>query len=476
MFSFYDIPCLTILAICGALVYLTRITRDIVARNHNEPPPLSYWIPYLGNAMAFARNYSEIYNLISKRNLGRAGSLTLMGQRVYVFTSAKDVSSVYRDSSLRFEPLVLWGLRVVFGLSKESEKILLDESNGPESGPLFQYSPFFHNALSEGPNTNDFALVFLERLASQFIQFDKRLACQPKGIDSDLLEWARRFIGTASTQALMGDHIFQCEPDLLKYSWQFERDLPTLQAALPYFLARAQYANREKIVNAFMKFHQSSKADKKSTFWWLDATENLAASGGMSPRDVGVLIFGIWIAVSSNTNLTAFWLLLHIISTPGLANAIRTETGEIFANSDVLDTDALVTCPLLRSVHNETLRHYSTAASRRLATEDTIIGNYTVRQGGVIVCPNRLQHMDAQIWGADVDAFIPDRFKRKASENIYRGEEGWLRPFGGGKSLCPGRHYANKSILAFVASCLHRYNFTLVKGESLPAPNLSMSD
>jgi cytochrome P450 len=62
-------------------------------------------------------------------------------------------------------------------------------------------------------------------------------------------------------------------------------------------------------------------------------------------------------------------------------------------------------------------------------------------------------HFDPQIWGSDSTKIQPNRF----NENAKLAKSPSYRPWGGGHTLCPGRLFARRSINAFVAILLSRY-------------------
>jgi cytochrome P450 len=81
--------------------------------------------------------------------------------------------------------------------------------------------------------------------------------------------------------------------------------------------------------------------------------------------------------------------------------------------------------------------------------------------------PQRQLHFDTRVFGVDIEKFRADRFV----ENAKLSRNASFRPFGGGATLCPGRHLAKQTSLAFVALLLHRYDVTLdPPGQSFPIP------
>lgn len=114
------------------------------------------------------------------------------------------------------------------------------------------------------------------------------------------------------------------------------------------------------------------------------------------------------------------------------------------------------TCPLFHSVYTETLRLVSSTVSVRVVDEVTTnVGGYTLHKGAKVFCPARPLQISNEFWGNEAQRFIPDRFVERPSE----GSGMKMRPFGGGPTLCPGRHFAAAEVKAFVAGALMRFDF-----------------
>ncbi|PVI04820.1 cytochrome P450 [Periconia macrospinosa] len=70
--------------------------------------------------------------------------------------------------------------------------------------------------------------------------------------------------------------------------------------------------------------------------------------------------------------------------------------------------------------------------------------------------PIRELHYDSDFWGADTESLNPKRF---VNSNLSKSHS--YRPWGGGHTLCPGRHLARRSANIFVAILLCKYNVTV---------------
>ncbi|KAE9389368.1 cytochrome P450 [Gymnopus androsaceus JB14] len=453
-------------------LFLLRLYRQWKAKVCNEPPLIPYWIPYIGNAIAFGINQTKLFASASSVSPEkRIASMTLMGHRVYVVTRTKDVAAVYRAQELQFEPMIVWGLGTMFGLSKEAQSLLEKEPCGPNSSLIFQSNPFFHRVLSKGEDLDTFSERFLFSIMDQLNLLENTIHSSPnQRLEVDLIQWVRTCIGTATTTAFLGPEFLLHTPDLLKWNWKFESDISTFQSQYPRMMAREAYQNRERLIQVFLNAYKARDADLKDAVWWLRQAQIMSADGGMKDRDIAIMTLGTWTATANNNNLMAFWFVLNCVLHPGLVDSLRQETGKSLDTP--LDMDRIAQRPLLSSVLNETMRHYSTASSNRRATKDVVIAGYTLRKGSVVMCPVQLHHFDVVVWGEDAKEFVPTRFVREE----WKGDENLIRPFGGGKSLCPGRFFAINSITAFTALLLDKFNIIVAAEQTIPTVSKSASN
>jgi cytochrome P450 len=92
--------------------------------------------------------------------------------------------------------------------------------------------------------------------------------------------------------------------------------------------------------------------------------------------------------------------------------------------------------------------------SVREVMEDTYLDQWLLKKGAMLQMPSRVIHQDPALWGDDVEEFNPRRFLAENKQN--RAKDVCFRAFGGGKTLCPGRHFATNEVLAVVAVFIAR--------------------
>lgn len=190
---------------------------------------------------------------------------------------------------------------------------------------------------------------------------------------------------------------------------------------------------------------------------------------GLSNENNARALLGSILAIVGNTIPTTFWLLLSIYSKPSLLVEIRAEL-EATADKPLppsklsLDLGAIrEKCPILISTYDEVLRMTSGIATVRYTNEDTLLQNrWLLKKGAQVQMPTAFIHADPITWGADADIFDHTRFLKSrvlAKEQKARRTAAF-RPFGGGTTLCPGRHFATYEILTFAASVLLAFDMT----------------
>lgn len=86
----------------------------------------------------------------------------------------------------------------------------------------------------------------------------------------------------------------------------------------------------------------------------------------------------------------------------------------------------------------------------------------TVSRGNTILIPSSVQHSSSLAWGPNTDQFCYKRFVKEPG--LKKHNPVAFRAFGGGATLCPGRHFASTEILAFASVFLLRFDVRPVQG------------
>lgn len=252
---------------------------------------------------------------------------------------------------------------------------------------------------------------------------------------------------------------------------------------LPTFIAPKAYRGRAAIKDAFAQYYIDGHDKGASSL--IRSHVSSCKKWGFGDDDIANFEVSTLFLATTNTVSTSFWLLSYILSDPSLVAEIRAEvetvvtrrksetTSEEFAfiESPLFQSR----CPLLVSTFHETLRLVGAATSVRSVVSSATLSSpnsqvsYSLSSPAVIQLPSGITHSSTSIWGPDADVFNPARFltSTKASldkETKRKQAQGYF-PFGGGKHLCPGRHFATTEILSFVAAIILGFE---VEGSRVP--------
>jgi cytochrome P450 len=186
--------------------------------------------------------------------------------------------------------------------------------------------------------------------------------------------------------------------------------------------------------------------------------------------DAGVL-FGL----SSNAIPAASWMLLHILDPNGGKTVLPRLLKELQSarDGDEINVPQLVSLPLFQSILQEVLRLYTDMlvvrdlpAELQLPARDG--KSLLFRKGDLVLAPSWIEQRGEEEWsGPSSEVFYAERFLKRDPETgresfTMDGTAGKLFPFGGGKTICPGRVFAKQEILGCVATVLLNYDIEAV--------------
>jgi hypothetical protein len=384
-----------------------------------------------------------------------------------VVTSPDLVREIQRNTkTLSFSPAILPAIRRMLGFDDDGMKLISHKSE-TEDGFFGEMHRIQKASLGLGTAS-------LEQLnkgvREQLIGFLNHVPDQQTVY---LYAWLRRLFTKANTTACFGPlNPFDKYPELEDTFWyvpsrttyiparltpcrDWEENVKILLLGLPKILAPRSYTTahktRQKLVDAFLEYLDEGGCDGSASF--IKDLYELGARRGLSNENSARALIGSVLAIISNTIPTSFWLLAYVYSRPTLLTAVREEIARTMYRKDsdevnkVLSLDAAQArdrCPLFVSSYND---------------------KYLLTKGCSIQMPTAFIHEDPASWGADAADFRPDRFlKTKSTREEQTKRATAFRPFGGGNTLCPGRHFAFNEIITFVGTMVMGFDLAPIGG------------
>lgn len=237
--------------------------------------------------------------------------------------------------------------------------------------------------------------------------------------------------------------------------------IPLLYGVLPNLTARPYVQAREALVRAFVRYYEEDGPTNSDASPLIQDHYRIHSSNHVPLEDMARLEVAISVAIISNTMPASFWLIYHIFSDPVVLEDCRKELSEGVRTHDGVHTIDITyvknQCPIFLSTFQETFRIHSTSVASRVVLEDHVLnGQYLLKKGGVVLIPASVQHNLDSAWGSNVDKFYHKRFLQQSRGKRYNPVA--FRAFGGGSTLCPGRHFVATEILAFGALFTLRFD------------------
>jgi cytochrome P450 len=273
---------------------------------------------------------------------------------------------------------------------------------------------------------------------------------------------------------------------------------PLVLGFLPSIMARTAYLARFKVKQALKPYYAACHDQEVEASDFVRLRSRLLRSYDLPLDELAQNEVSIMLAATTNTVPTLFWFVVHVFLRKDLVEELRDEvskalglskerpsrSGKLVISIPFAKIEAA--CPLLASCYRESVRLASQIITFRRVLDDTIISDpatgeeYLLKRGCNVMMPAKVVHRNPTVWGSDAEIFNPRRFVSASIDNresvaksrdLDRLRKASFVPFGGGKHLCPGRHFAFAENLAIMSALLLGYDI-----EGLDEKKLRMRD
>ncbi|MEU1496592.1 cytochrome P450 [Streptomyces sp. NPDC005732] len=176
----------------------------------------------------------------------------------------------------------------------------------------------------------------------------------------------------------------------------------------------------------------------------------------LTPENIRRQVITFLVAGHETTSGALSFALHYLSRHPGIAARARAEVDRVWGDTARPGYDQVAKLRYVRRILDESLRLWPTApAFAREAREDTVLGGvHPMRRGAWTLVLTTMLHRDPDVWGADAEAFDPDRFDARA----VRSRPGHtFKPFGTGARACIGRQFALHEATLVLGLLLRRY-------------------
>jgi cytochrome P450 len=188
------------------------------------------------------------------------------------------------------------------------------------------------------------------------------------------------------------------------------------------------------------------------------------AGAGESPPRIRDTVLMTMLAAHHTTGVAISWTLYLLARHPDVATRVAGEVDRVLGERAVPAYGDLRELTYLDMVLREAMRLYPPGPyGARQATEDLVLGEYTIPEGTTIFYPFWAVHMNPEYW-PDPEVFDPERFTPEASAG--RPRLAYI-PFGVGPRSCEGATLAMVEAQLVLAILLKRFDFRLAPGQTI---------
>ncbi|KAK4199867.1 putative cytochrome P450 E-class, group IV [Triangularia verruculosa] len=452
----------------------------------NDPKELPYTIPFIGHAISLFSN-STVVLTKGWRNLSGGDrqpfALQAAGTSLHVISHPKHMAEVFKNTqNFSFQGFVLDILKATgispgaiaktYDLDPAIVDSKVDHFNYPKKDKHFEHLNRQLHLTQLSPSSQNDNLASLDQSILSWLQDHltiqnlQQYSLAQDSLEVNLYSFINNVFIQAGEHAYFGPALSKLHPNVAKnfqiYDELYWKDL----YQLPPFLAPALTSIKEKLITQFKDYFSLPREERtaQNPSWFTPNLELTLDALGVEPRDKAVFFLMLYFAANSNTPKLLFWLLAHLLSSPpSYLSQIRSETSPAFTNQNLTDTTYILkpgNCPTLERFYLEVLRFRSNSISARRVTTDTVLpapGSFVLRKGAKVMIPWRVFHFDETVFGEDAKVFNPERW-----EHLPASARGSVRPFGGGKSICPGRYLAEREVKKAVALLVRRFDFEVL--------------
>lgn len=179
----------------------------------------------------------------------------------------------------------------------------------------------------------------------------------------------------------------------------------------------------------------------------------------LSDENIRYQIVNFLVTGHETTSALLSFSLYFLLENPDVLVKLREEADRVFAG-EAPRFEHISQLVYADQVLKESLRLYPTApvfAVRSLQPKTTLADGYEVTSDQVICALLPMLHRDPDVWGADTEAFNPERF---TAENYARLPPNSWKPFGNGQRACIGRPFAMMEATLGLALIAHRFEIS----------------
>lgn len=264
----------------------------------------------------------------------------------------------------------------------------------------------------------------------------------------------------------------------------------------PSLTARKPFQGRAALQKALRAYFRAGHDQDSDVSLVIKGRVAVNKKWGLPIDDIADHELGMLFVSVTNAIPTLFWMIFYVFHDSQLVADLQKEL--LGCVEEIEDSNGQrecifsvakfsTECPLLVSTYQEVMRMTNRQLGTRTVIEDTYLSHssvgdaagtpttYLLKKGTHIQMPSIITAYAPATWGEDVHNFDPRRFITTGEREKERQQNRAFNPFGGGKHLCPGRHFAYAEILGAVAALVLGFEIVTPEGGQVSVPPMNNS-
>ncbi|KAJ1695753.1 hypothetical protein LUZ63_012451 [Rhynchospora breviuscula] len=214
--------------------------------------------------------------------------------------------------------------------------------------------------------------------------------------------------------------------------------------------------------------NRSAQDDKKHDGDLIGALLSLQENGELdfelTKEHIKAFLLDMFAAGVHTTSRTLEWAMVELMKDHKTMKQIQEQVRKIpIGGRGIITNEDINELTVLKSVIKETLRLHppGPVAVPHQSTQETCINGYTIPKGSRFLVNIWSINRDPKFW-ENSDEFRPERFTGNTAD--FWGNNFQFIPFGAGRRMCPGIHFAMHNIELLLANILYHFDWKLPNG------------
>ncbi|CAI9088252.1 OLC1v1022532C1 [Oldenlandia corymbosa var. corymbosa] len=206
------------------------------------------------------------------------------------------------------------------------------------------------------------------------------------------------------------------------------------------------HQGHKDLVDVLLQFHQ----DQNPEF-------------SLTDDNIKAVLLDVFVAGGGTAAKTLTWAMTELVRHPRVMEKTQQEVREVFSDKGYVDEECLDKLKYLKLVIKETLRLHPPGPLLlpRINKEKCVINGYEIPAKTKVVVNAFAINRHPSHW-KDAEVFCPERFIDSSIN--YKGTNFEYIPFGAGRRMCPGVHFALANMDLTLAKILFHFDWKLPNG------------